>query len=71
MSTASITHHPLPMATAAAVVIVGALAFGAVELTQNDTSTSPITHSTVIPDGGGQHGKPQIPHGGSVQQGLP
>ena len=77
MSTASITHHPLPMATAAAAVVVAALAFGAVELTQNEAPPSPVTHSTpsLNHGDGSKHGDrlgPQIPsHGGNVQPGMP
>jgi len=77
MSTASITHHPLPMATAAAAVIVGALAFGAVELTQNNASPSSVTPQTTGMTHGNPHGHPgrsgqiQPPHGGTVKPGLP
>lgn len=80
MSTASITHHPLPLATAAAAAVVGVLAFGAVSLTHDETSPSPVTQSTSGTDhvNGQKHaGRPPAhprqvtPHGGIVQPGLP
>jgi hypothetical protein len=75
MSTASITHHPVPIATVAAAA-VAALAFGALTMTQDDTSPSPVTHQTT----GMAHGNPGKhsgaqghirEHGGTTQLGLP
>lgn len=74
MSTASITHHPVPIATAAAAG-VAVLAFGVLVVTQNDTSTAPVTHQTTSVDHGtgNKHaGGLHVPaHGGTVQLGQP
>ena len=47
MSTASITHHPIPMATAGAAV-AAVLAFGAVLAMHDDTSTTTPGGSTSV-----------------------
>ena len=47
MSTASITHHRLPMATAAAVAAT-ALAFAGLTVLHDDASPVPVQHSTIV-----------------------
>lgn len=70
MSTHSITHPPLPVATAG-LAVVAVLAVGAVVVTQNDGSPTTTHHSTSV-DNNHQHpGKLVIPHGGTTQLGLP
>jgi hypothetical protein len=68
MSTASITHHPIPFATAAAAV-VAVLAIGTVVAVQdNSGSTAPPTQQTnTLPHYGHQ---PPL-HGGTTQMGMP
>jgi hypothetical protein len=49
MSTASITHRPIPMATAVAAV-VAACAFGAVAVSQNLSDSPAPSHTNTKPD---------------------
>jgi len=47
MSTVSITHHPIPVATAAAAALA-VLAFGVVVVAQDHQSTAPTQHPTNV-----------------------
>jgi|tagenome__1003787_1003787.scaffolds.fasta_scaffold20852627_2 hypothetical protein len=45
MSTTSITHRPIPMATAAAATVVAVIAFVGVAVSHEDTgSQAPVSH---------------------------
>jgi hypothetical protein len=49
MSTASITHHRLPMAAAAAVAATAlAFAFAGLTVLHDDASPVPVQHSTIV-----------------------
>ena len=47
MSTASITHYPLPVATAA-MAAVAVLAFAGLTVLQDDSSSVPVQRSTSV-----------------------
>jgi hypothetical protein len=71
MSTASITHHPIPMAAAVAAVVV-ACTFGAVAVSQNLSDTPAPSHTNTTPDPPikGHHFHPTT-SGGRTVSGLP
>ena len=69
MSTHSITHPPIPVATAG-LAALAVLAVGAVVVIQNDDSPATTHHSTTV-DTRKHPGRLVIPHGGTAQLGLP
>jgi cell division protein FtsN len=71
MNTASITHHPVSMVTAAtaAAAVVAAIAFTAVAGSHESDSASPTPSSQSRSIAPGHHYPPE--HGGTVMIGQP
>jgi hypothetical protein len=71
MTTASITHHPIPMAAAAAAAVAVLGVTGLVVLQDDTSTTAPAgtSHVTTTDQGNGKFHPPS--GGGHVQLGLP
>jgi hypothetical protein len=70
MSTHSITHPPISVATAG-LAALAVLAVGTVLVAQNDDSSTSNHHSTTVDTVRKHPGKLVILHGGTTELGLP